>query len=165
MYNELIDVIRNAKKYIYLTTPYFVPDLRLLRVIRLAAKRGVDVRLLVPYYSGTAIVDLAGQSHFTLLLKAGVKIFRYRENMLHAKTAVIDGSWGTAGSLNLDSLSFSFNYELNVVSHDTEFVEELKNNFLEDLKESKQVNASEWYNRYFWRKILEGITWPLHRLL
>jgi cardiolipin synthase len=165
IYNELIEVIRNAKKYIYLTTPYFVPDIRLLRVVRLAAKRGVDVTILLPFASDFKSVDLAAQSYFTLLLKAGVKIFRYRDPMLHAKTAVIDREWSTLGSFNLDSLSLLFNYELNVVSNSQDFAFELENAFLKDLQHAEQVLAVEWYKRSLLRKFLEAITWPIHKFL
>ncbi len=165
IYNELIEAIRNAKKYIYLTTPYFVPDLRLLRVLRLAAKRGVDVRILIPKCSNFRSADLAAQSYFTLLLKSGIKIFRYSDKMLHAKTAVIDRSWGTVGSFNLDSLSLLFNYELNVVSNSEDFAFELQEIFLKDLQNAELVNAQVWYKRSLWRKFLEGVTWPIHKFL
>jgi cardiolipin synthase len=165
IYNELIEVIRNAKKYIYLTTPYFVPDIRLLRVLRLAAKRGVDVRLLLPLSSNHPVVDLAGQSFFTLLLKAGIKIYRYSDPMLHAKTAVIDREWATVGSFNLDSLSLLFNYELNVVSNSEDFAFELQEFFMKDLQHAHQVLAGEWYKRSFLHKFIEVITWPIHKFL
>ncbi len=165
VYNELIDVIRNAKKYVYLTTPYFVPDIRLLRVIRLAAKRGVDVRLLIPRNSNFKTADLAARSYFTLLLKSGVKIYRYTDSMLHAKTAVVDRSWAMIGSFNLDSLSLLFNYELNVVSDSEDFAFELQEIFMQDLQKSEQVMAQEWYKRSYLRKSLEMVTWPIHKFL
>jgi len=165
IYNELVEVIRNAKKYIYITTPYFVPDIRLLRVLRLAAKRGVDIRILLPIKSDHLTVDLAAQSHFTLLLKTGVKIYQYSDSMLHAKTVVVDRAWGTVGSFNLDSLSLLFNYELNVVSNSEEFAFELQEHFIKDLKNAKQVVAEEWYKRSFFRKFLEVVSWPIHKFL
>lgn len=165
IYNELIEAIRNAERYIYLTTPYFVPDIRLLRVLRLAAKRRVDVKILLPLSSNHKVVDFAAQSHFTLLLKAGVKIYRYSDLMLHAKTAVIDGEWATVGSFNLDSLSLLFNYELNVVSNSKDFASELQENFTKDLQSAEQVMPEEWYKRSFLRKFIEVVTWPIHKFL
>jgi len=165
IYNELVDVIRNAQKYVYLTTPYFVPDIRLLRVLRLAAKRGVDVRILLPRTSNYYSLDLAAQSYFTLLLKAGVKIFRYDNLMLHSKTAVVDRAWASVGSFNLDSLSLLFNYELNVVSNSEDFAFELQETFLTDLQSAEQVVAEKWYKRSFVRKFLEGVTWPIHKFM
>jgi len=165
IYNELIEVIRNAKKYVYLTTPYFVPDIRLLRVIRLAAKRGVDVRILLPLNSNFKTVDAAAQSYFTLLLKSGVKIYQYSDAMLHAKTAVVDRSWATVGSFNLDSLSLLFNYELNVVSNSEDFAFELQELFIKDLKNAKEIKAVDWYKRSYFKKFVEGVTWPIHKFL
>jgi cardiolipin synthase len=165
IYNELIEAIRNAKKYIYLTTPYFVPDIRLLRVIRLAAKRGVDVRILLPMISNYKSIDFAAQSYFTLLLKAGVKIYRYTDPMLHAKTAVIDREWSTVGSFNLDGQSMLFNYEMNVVSHSEEFAFELQEIFIKDLQHAKQVLANDWYKRSVFQKFVEVVTWPIHKIL
>lgn len=165
IYNELIAEIRNAKKYVYLTTAYFVPDIRLLRVLRLAAKRGVDVRILLPWSSDYKSVDLSAQSFFTLLLKAGVKIYRYCGPMLHAKTAVVDRDWATIGSFNLDSRGLMFNYELNVVSNSHDFAFELQETFIKDLQNAKQVLAADWYKRSFVRKFLEATTWPIHKLL
>ena len=165
IYNELIDVIRSAKKYVYLTTPYFVPDIRLLRVIRLAAKRGVDVRILLPRNSNFRSADLAAQSYFTLLLKAGVKVYRYSGLMLHAKTAVVDRNWASVGSFNLDSLSLLFNYELNVVSNSEDFAFELQEIFLKDLQNAERVLSEKWYKRSVLRKMLEATTWPIHKFL
>ncbi len=165
IYNELIEVIRNAKKYIYLTTPYFTPDIRLLRVLRLSAKRGVDVRILLPMSSNYLSLDLAAQSYFTLLLKSGVKIFRYTGPMLHAKTAVVDRSWSTIGSFNLDSLSLLFNYELNVVSDSEDFAFELQETFMKDLAHAEQVSSDKWFKRSFLRKCLEAVTWPIHKFM
>jgi cardiolipin synthase len=118
VYQAMINNIRNAQKYIYLTTPYFVPDTRLFRVMRLAAKRGVDVRLLLPSMADHIFIDHARESYFTLALKSGIKIYLYYPEMMHAKAAVIDDVWATAGSYNLDNLSAIFNLESNIASDD-----------------------------------------------
>jgi cardiolipin synthase len=97
MYHVLLAHINNAKKYVYLTTPYFIPDIPLYRALYLAAKRGVDVRVLVPEVADHLFVNHARESYFTLALKAGIKIYVYKPVMMHAKTAVIDDEWATAG--------------------------------------------------------------------
>lgn len=165
VYHSLIDAIRSARKYIYLTTPYFVPDLRLVRVLRLAARRGVDVRLIVPDASDHSIVDLATQSYFWIMLKARVKIYLYHDHVLHAKTVVIDDDWASVGSANLDSLSLLLNYEANLVGTNRAFVTELKGHFLSDLQMSREVVFSAWKRRPLIRKLLEAITWPIHKFL
>ncbi|MBY0328526.1 hypothetical protein K2Q02_00295, partial [Patescibacteria group bacterium] len=86
IYQELIQAIRNSRHYVYITTPYFIPDRRLRRVLRLAAKRGIDVRILLPKHSNHEIVDRASRTIFDTLLSSGVRIFLYTEEMLHAKT-------------------------------------------------------------------------------
>ena len=85
--------------------------------------------------------------------------------MLHAKTIVVDRSWATVGSFNLDSLSFLFNYEMNVVSISEDFAFEMQEIFMKDLQNAEQVVAEKWYRRSFLQKFLEGVTWPIHKLL
>jgi len=169
IYWSLIEAIRNAEKSILLTTPYFVPDRRFMRAVRVAAHRGIEVKLLLPEVLENRAVDRlvnwATHSHFKKLLTAGVRIFRYQNGFLHAKTVVIDGNWATIGSFNLDHLSFLWNYETNVESTEPGFVRELEKHFNDDLKLSKEVILSEWENRYFFEKIFEYLTLPLHGIL
>ncbi len=108
LHKEIIEKIRTAKRYIYITTPYFVPTRHLSRVIRRAAERGVDVRIIVPVWSDHPIVDLCSRSFYTQMLKAGVRIYLYKGEMVHNKTITIDDTWSTVGTLNLDSISLIF---------------------------------------------------------
>jgi len=165
IYRALLSAIRNAKNYIYLSTPYFIPDIPLYRALRAAAKRGVDVRIIVPEISDYAFIDHARESYFTLVLKAGVKIYTYVPKMMHAKTAVVDDAWAMAGSFNLDSLSFFFNHEANIASTDQTFIREIKQDFVEDLAVCKKITLEEWAHRPLRRKILELLTWPFHSFL
>lgn len=165
IYHSLIDAIRSAHKCVYLTTPYFIPDLRLVRVLRLAARRGVDVRLLVPDVSDHPFVDRATQSYFWIMLKAGVRIYLYRDNVLHAKSVVIDDDWASVGSANLDNLSLLFNYEVSLVGMNRTFTDQLKEHFLADLEQSHEVMLAQWKRRSFVRKALEVLTWPIHKFL
>ncbi len=155
IYAELVDAIRSARHYIYITTPYFVPTHRLIRVIRLAARRGVDVRLIIPETSNYFAVDIGARSYFNTLLESGVRIFLYRGNMIHAKTAVIDGDWATVGTMNLDRISLLYNFEANIVSRDTKFAEEMAALFVMDMGESKEVDTKQWHSRYFVERIPE----------
>ncbi|OHB21068.1 MAG: hypothetical protein A2939_00755 [Parcubacteria group bacterium RIFCSPLOWO2_01_FULL_48_18] len=162
IYHALRRAIRAARSYIYLATPYFVPSVRVFRALRGAARRGIDVRILLPVKSDIATADVISGSYFTLALKAGIRIFLYRDSMFHAKTVVIDGRWATAGSANLDNLSLLFNYESNIVSVESSFVQELRNHFFQDFHFSDEVLLYEWIRRPFVRKALELVTWPLH---
>lgn len=165
LYQEIVQAIRGAKKYIHLTTPYFVPDRRIRRILKLAAKRGVDVKILLPESSDVPLVDWASSSYYGKLLSAGVQIFHYQGELLHAKTAVIDGEWATIGSFNLDSLSFLYNYEANMVSTNKEFADELNYYFQNDLKSAKEITLYNWKNRPDNQKLLEIITLPIRRFL
>lgn len=160
IHSSIIEAIRQAKKYIYLTTPYFVPDHRFLRVLRLAARRGVEVKVLVPSASDHPYVDFASNFYFRPALKSGVEIYRYQAGIIHAKTVVIDGVWSSMGSANIDNLSSLWNYELNVVSFDTKFAEELKYHFVTDLMQAHEVTLAEWDRRGWWKRMFEAICAP-----
>lgn len=156
IYSHLIDTIRGARKYIYITTPYFVPTHRLSRVIKLAAHRGVDVRIILPERTNHyPALDIAARSYFNTLLESGVRIFLYQGNMIHSKAIVVDGEWSTVGSLNLDYASLLYNFEANIVTTNVKFTEELAAHFIHDMHESKEVVPEEWQNRYFIEKIPE----------
>lgn len=165
VHDTFIDAIRGARKYVYLTSPYFVPDWKFFRSLRLAAKRGVDVRLLLPAFPDIEWLNLAASSYFGLAFKSGIKIYKYSKSVLHAKSIIIDDEWGSVGSANLDNLSFKFNYEANIVSTNRDFNRDLKNQFLADLQSAKQVSPSEWGKRSRSQKFKELLTWPAHNLM
>ena len=165
MYYQLIKAIRKANHYIYLTTPYLLPDSRLLRQLKRAALRGVEVRILVPQKTNSKLVNIGAGTFFTPLLESGVRLFRYNVSMIHSKTGVIDGHWATIGSLNLDNLSLRYNFEGNIVSTDKDFCFELEKQFLDDLKPSSELTLSEWNKRGLTLRFLELLIWPIRKLL
>ena len=165
LYHTLISQMEKAKTYMYFTTPYFVPDLRFFRILRKAARKKIDVRLLIPWATEHPVVDIAGRSYFDLALKAGVRIFRYKSNIIHAKTAIIDGTWATVGSMNLDNLSFLFNYEANIVSGNMAFAEDVRNQFLKNIEHAEEVTRSTWEKRSRYQKIGEVLSWPIHKFM
>ncbi|MDD5165240.1 MAG: phospholipase D-like domain-containing protein [Candidatus Pacebacteria bacterium] len=165
IYTELIEAVRSARKYIYITNPYFVPTRRLVRIFRLAAQRGVDVRIIIPENSNYYAVDLGARSYFNTLLSSGVRIFLYSGNMIHAKTAVIDGEWATVGSMNLDRVSLLYNFEANIVSRNGRFAEELAALFVRDMHDSKEVLYEEWKKRFFIEKIPEKLITLVRKFL
>ncbi len=147
LYYSFIEAIRNAKKYVYITNPYFIPDRRLARVLRLAVKRGVDVRILLPIKMDVPVIESASNSTLEKLLKNGIRIFRYLPRFLHAKSAVVDGNWATFGSFNLDPLSFTFNHEANVITFSAACAEDVKDMFNKDLEQSLEITYTDWKNR------------------
>src|SRR3989344_3961255 len=154
-----------AQKRIFLTTPYFIPDRKMSRRLRLAASRGVDVQILLPKVSNHIWADLAGRRSFTKLLQAGVKIYAYENHLLHAKTFAVDHHFASVGSFNFDSLSFNFNYEANVVSHNPLFVDQVAAYFEEDKKDAVLIKIEEWQHRSFEEKTLEFLATFLRKIL
>jgi cardiolipin synthase len=155
IYSDLVDAVRHARKYIYLTTPYFVPTARLARVLRLAAHRGTDVRIIMPGTSNHPFVDLAARTFFRSVLSSGVRIFLYQGENIHGKTAVIDGDWSSVGSMNMDAVSLLYNFEANIVSTDPKFAEEIAAVFVRDLQNCREVTRAEWDRRSFLQKWAE----------
>ena len=115
------DAIRAARTRVIIANAYFFPGYRLVRELRLAARRGVDVRLVLQGCPDMAIARTAATTLYQHLLKAGVRIFEYRERPLHGKVAVVDEEWATVGSSNLDPLSLALNLEANVFIRDRVF--------------------------------------------
>ena len=147
IYLTLISAIGNAENQIYLTTAYFVPDPQLLKSLVEAATRGVDVKLILPSRSDSAVVFHAGRAHYTELLQGGVKVYEHAGALLHAKTAVIDGVWSTVGSTNLDWRSFLDNDEINAVVLGREFAQKMQVMFDADLASSQAIDLPSWNQR------------------
>jgi cardiolipin synthase len=132
---------------VYLTNAYFIPDPQLLKSLIDAAGRGVDVKLILPGHSDSAVVFHAGRSYYSALLQAGVKIHERRGALLHSKTAVIDGVWSTVGSTNLDWRSFLDNDEINAVIIGREFARQMQAVFAKDLDASEAIDPERWEHR------------------
>jgi cardiolipin synthase len=147
IYLTLIAAISKAERHVYLTNAYFVPDPQLLDALTDAARRGVDVRLVLPGQSDSAVVFHAGRSSYSELLRAGVKIHQRRGAMLHAKTATIDGVWSCVGSTNLDRRSFLHNDELDAAILGRGFAGQMQTAFTADLEASEPVDLERWEAR------------------
>jgi cardiolipin synthase len=155
IYKSLLLAINGAKKSVHITAAYFVPDQQTVDALAAAARRGVDVRLVLPGVSDHGLVFHAGRNFYEPLLAAGAKIFQLQGAVLHAKTAVIDGAWSTIGSTNIDRRSFLHNYELNVVVVDPGFGADMESAFNEDLRDSKQITLDAWRHRPWSDRIKE----------
>jgi cardiolipin synthase len=149
--------INQSQKSIYLTTAYFTPSRRMIQVLENAVSRGVDVKLLLPGKSDVPAAYYAGRAFYTKLLKAGVEIYNYQGEILHAKTAVFDEIWSVIGSANLDFQSLRVNDEGNVGIVDTGFGKDMIKVFNEDLKQSEKITLDKWVTRPFSEKIKEKI--------
>ncbi len=165
IYLTLISAIGNAERQVYLTNAYFVPDPQLLKSLKDAAARGVDVKLILPSHSDSAVVFHAGRSHYASLLEAGVKIYERSGALLHSKTAVIDGVWSTVGSTNLDWRSFLDNDEVNAVIIGRDFGQRMRAAFESDLGASQAIDPERWERRSLQFRIKEWLARVWGRLL
>jgi cardiolipin synthase len=152
MYLEAID---RANSHVYLTNAYFVPDRALKAHLIDAAKRGVDVQVLVPEQSNHVTADWLARRHFHELLEAGVRIFRYKHIMIHSKTATVDGLWSTIGSANIDRYSMLGNYELNIEVYSKRLAAQVERMFEVDKTNAEELTLEEWENRPLPAKIVE----------
>jgi cardiolipin synthase A/B len=162
MYLEAID---RASHHIYLTHAYFIPDADLLAALIRAARRGVDVRIIVPARSNHVVADWLSRGYYGQLLRGGVRLFLYSNAMVHAKTATIDGQWSTIGTANLDRLSMLGNYEINVEVFNAEVAREMQEIFAIDSSNTVELSLEEWRRRHAMVKFSETVLTPLRPLL
>jgi cardiolipin synthase A/B len=149
---------RAARKSIYITQSYFVPDKALREALKERARAGIDVRVLVPNgYIDGALIRWASHRYFEEFLEAGVRIYEYQPTMIHSKTIVVDGSWSIIGSANLDVRSTELNKENVLCISDKEFATELEQTFLQDIQLATQFNLKFWKRRRWIRKVREYI--------
>jgi cardiolipin synthase len=153
------EAIREARSHIFITNAYFLPTVRLLQGLRAAAKRGVDVRVMVAGTTDVPAVLLAARSIYGLLLKAGVRLYEWEGRVLHAKTATIDRAWSTVGSSNLDRQSLRFNLEVNVIVRDSAFAGAMEAMFYQDLGSCREITLASWEKRSIWER---GVSWAAY---
>ena len=161
MYTTFLLAMSSARRSLYITNPYFLPEEKMLETLTGAAGKGARVVVLVPGVIDHNIVRRASRTEFGRLLKAGVEIYEYQAAMLHAKTMIVDGVWATVGSTNLDRRSFALNEELNLVMYNAEMARRLEQSFQEDLTFSKRVTYEEWRRRGVVTRVLEFLALPL----
>ena len=148
-----VSAITFSERSLHLTNAYFVPDDETVKALCDAARRGVDVKLLLPGTTDSTLTLDAGRYYYSELLKSGVKIYERRNVLLHAKTAVIDNVWSTVGSTNMDFWSFSSNDEVNAVILNKEFAAEMEKMFAADLAASHEILPEEWKKRPVFKKM------------
>lgn len=153
----LLTVFSNAKKNIYIHTPYFLPPESLLIAMQMAALSGVDVRLMLPLKSDTLIASAASSSFFLKIMEAGVKIYLYKDNFLHSKAITVDDEIGIVGTANIDIRSFEQNYEVNAFIYDRPTAIKLREAFENDLLSCSQIDMVVWSNRNMFTRLKESL--------
>ncbi|MFV0470415.1 MAG: cardiolipin synthase [Paludibacteraceae bacterium] len=162
---SLIQLVLQAKKELYITTPYFIPEESFLDAIKIAALSGVKVKLLVPKKGDSAVVNITSQSHYQALLECGVEIYLYKKGFVHAKTIVCDRLVSVVGTANLDIRSFDLNFETNAIVYSKELADEMVNVFNNDIENTEQILPSEWNKRKFTVKLAEKILYLFSPLM
>lgn len=149
--------ISEAKKCVYILTPYFIPTEGLVQTLQVAALSKVDVRLIVPRRSDSDMLRWATCSYVQECLRAGIKVYFYEKGMLHSKAVIIDDDFCTVGSTNFDFRSFEHNFEANMLIYSTEFNARMKALFMRELHDSRRITSAEWNRRPFLEKALESV--------
>lgn len=152
-----LKTIGNAKKRVYIQTPYFLPTESLLKALQAAALAKVDVRIMIPRKSDSAMLRLASFSYVSECIKAGIKIYLYNKGMLHAKTLLVDDEFCTTGSTNFDFRSFEHNFECNILMYSQSVNKRMADIFLADQRDCLRILPNVWRKRPVIEKVCESV--------
>jgi cardiolipin synthase A/B len=162
MYLAAID---RAAHHIYMTSAYFIPDEDMVSSLIRAARRGVDVRIIVPAESNHIVADWLSRGFYAQLLRHGVRLLLYQGAMVHAKTATIDGQWSTIGTANIDRLSLLGNYEINMEVFNADVARQMEEIFAVDSSNTRELTLPGWRRRHYMVKFSETVLTPFRPLL
>ena len=163
--DNYIEIINHAKDHVYIHTPYFIPDEAFISALNIAARSGVDVRLMIPCMPDHPFVYSATLSWAGTLLEAGGKVYTYEKGFLHAKSVMADGKVACVGTANMDIRSFELNFEVNAMIYDEDIAIELEDNFMRDIYDSKEYTLSMYKNRSLIQRVKEQVSRLLSPLL
>jgi cardiolipin synthase len=149
--------IATARKYIYITTPYLLPNSSILTALKTASLSGVDVKLIIPKRSDSRIVSYASLSFVGELIDAGIEVYFYKKGFIHSKTIIIDGILSSVGTANLDYRSISINFEINALIYDEKTAQNLLESFSNDIANSELITKEIWIKKPFTRKLQSSI--------
>ena len=149
-------IIQNARRYLYIQSPYFMPTEPVLMALQTAAMSGVDVRLMVPKRPDSRWLRWANESYFAEVLAAGVKVYCFLPGFLHSKSMIMDDVLVTVGSTNMDFRSFENNFEINAFIYDQSATVRMKELFEKDLANCEELFLEQWKKRSCWRRLCES---------
>ncbi|WP_296137029.1 phosphatidylserine/phosphatidylglycerophosphate/cardiolipin synthase family protein [uncultured Tessaracoccus sp.] len=158
--NMYLEAIDRATERIWMTHAYLIPDDDLVAALRQAARRGVDVRIIVPERSNHVVADWLSRGYYTRLLRGGIRLFLYEDAMVHSKTATMDDAWVTIGTANLDRLSLMGNYEVNLEVLDRGLARHMREIFEMDLTNCYELTLDAWERRSWVAKLTEAFLSP-----
>jgi cardiolipin synthase len=154
----LFSAINSANDFIYITSPYLIPNAEILAALTTASRSGVEVKVIIPKDSDSWAAKYATDSYIEQFLDSGIEVYRYTKGFVHAKTIVIDDNLCSIGTANLDYRSFSINFEINAMIYDTKISSQMKKMFMEDLKDCEIVDTERWKNRPLSKKLKESFS-------
>ena len=152
-----LNLINKAKDYIYINTPYLIIDNEMATALKIAAKSGVDIKIVTPYIPDKKFVHAVTKSYYESFIKDGIEIYEFTPGFMHAKTFVVDDEYGVVGSINLDFRSLYLHYECGVWLYKTESIKSMKDDYLKTLKRCHKVTMEECKNTSSIRKVLRLI--------
>ena len=157
----MIQMADSAKKYLYIQSPYFLPPEELQHALCQAAKRGVDVRLMIPKRGDRSIfISYASRSYLKPLLESGIKVFFHNAGFIHAKMLVADSKVTTVGSANIDFRSFTQSSEVNAIIYDEDFARNMQKIFIDDMHHCHMIPQDWWQHRSFKERLLQLLVKP-----
>lgn len=160
-----IKMILSAKEYVYIQTPYFIPDESLMDALRIAALSGVKIKIMIPNKPDHMFVYWATLSHIGELLNEGAEVYLYQNGFLHAKTIVVDGKLSSVGTANIDVRSFRLNFEVNAFMYDADIAQRLVDAFKQDILLSTQMTKNLYEKRSLGIKFKESVSRLLSPIL
>ncbi|MBF0714628.1 cardiolipin synthase [Gemella sp. GH3] len=152
-----LHMINRARQYIYIQTPYFIPDESVIDALKMAILSGIDVRIMIPSIPDHILVRWGNYSYVGELANVGAKIYEYKKGFLHAKTIIIDDEVTSVGSANFDNRSFKLNFEINTFIYDKETTQKFRNIFNNDIRNSKLLTKEKYNNRKLTIKFKEAL--------
>jgi cardiolipin synthase len=152
-----LKLINNAKRSLYLETPYFVPDGPILESLKISALSGVDVKIIIPGKPDHFFMKWAASSYIGELLEAGIKVYSYEKGFIHSKTIIADGTVMSIGTANMDIRSFKLNFEVNAFIYDDRIAKDGEIEFVKDIKDSEEITKEIYDSRGISLRIKESL--------
>ncbi|BAZ46543.1 cardiolipin synthase [Chondrocystis sp. NIES-4102] len=153
-----LSLIERSQNRLWIASPYFVPDNSILDALKLAAFRGVDVRIILPNRPDHLIVYLCSFSYYTEMEAVNIKLYRYRSGFMHQKVILVDEDIAGVGTVNLDNRSFFLNFEVMTFSVDAKFIQDVAQMLQQDLEVCRTVNLRSYQKRSFWFRLAARVT-------
>ncbi len=165
VHSAVAAIMGAARERLWITNAYFAPSPRILKFLKATARRGVDLRLLLPQRSDIPLIQAAARGYYSELMACGVRIYEYRPSVLHAKTVLADDRLCMIGSTNFDFRSFALNHECNVLSLDSGLGQAMHDQFLRDLDQAVPIDPARWTRRRWWQWLASALARLLAPLL